>query len=438
MKRIESNLEASLVRSWESVAHDGLNGLYRDERAEAIQRFKEAGLPRARSEAWKYTPISKVLGRLPELKLDAAGSGHSVGPEEVEALGIPSLDADRVVLVNGRFRRDLSSLDRLTPGVTVRDLREALADPSVIRDIDRTGETARDAFADLNSAFLRDGVYVRVTGKVAAERPLLILHILTASEPALVQPRVVGVFGENAQIRLVEVCRTLGDAPVVTNSMAEYHTARRARIDHDRIIDEHEETVHINNLRSRQEGDSRFSTNVITLSRGVVRNQSYLLPDGEHCETFLSGFYLGQGKAHIDNHTMVDHAMPECVSDELFKGVLSDRSRGVFNGKVLVRQDAQKTNAYQTSKSIVLDDTAVMYAKPELEIYADDVKCSHGATTGQLDSEAMFYLRSRGIHAADAQLILLEAFAGDVFDRIELEPVRDHVDQLFRRRLRTI
>jgi Fe-S cluster assembly protein SufD len=437
MKRQEPSLETRILESWRSMVERGLNGFFQEERAKAIARFEDAGFPPHGSEAWKYTPIGRMLGRLPELDLDPSASGASnlVGPEEAQSRGIPALEADQVVLVDGKFRKDLSSLGNLHPGLRVSDLREAIKDPSVCERLDSSGETARDAFADLNSAFMRDGVFVEVAERVSVERPLVILHLLSASAPSLVQPRILGVFGQGSQLRMIEICRTVGVSPTVSNSMVEFFTASNARVDHVRIIDEGEGSIHINNLRSYQEGDSRFATNVISLSKGAVRNQAYFLPNGENCETFLSGFYLGQGSAHIDNHTLVDHARPECFSDELFKGVLSGHSKGVFNGKVLVRQDAQKINAYQTSKSVILDDTAAMYAKPELEIYADDVKCSHGATTGELDSEAMFYLQSRGIRAEEAQLMLLEAFAGDVFDRIELEPVRAHVDSLFRDRL---
>jgi Fe-S cluster assembly protein SufD len=399
-----------------------------------MKRFREAGIP-AKSEAWKYTPIRRILERMPSLSLGAGEEGDALGADDVADFAIAGLDAFRVVLVNGRFRADLCDLAGLPAGVRILDLRDAASDPAVVAHLDGTGQEARDAFAELNSAFVQDGVVVVVDAGVILERPVSIQHVLTADSPALIQPRLLGVFGKGSQARLVEVCRTMGKDHVLTNAMSEFHTATGAVIDHVRVIDEHKESVHINSLRSYQEGDSNFSTNVITVSAGVVRNQSYFLPDGENCETHLSGFYLGQNGAHIDNHTLVDHAKPECYSNELFKGILSNKAVGVFNGKVLVRQDAQKINAYQSNKSVILDDTARMYSKPELEIYADDVRCSHGATTGELDKEAMFYLQARGIRKEDARLLLLEAFASDVLDRIKIDAVRDHVDVLIRERL---
>ncbi len=427
-------IESRLLETWESRAGSAMNGRLHDGRELAMARFREAGIP-AKSEAWKYTPIRRILERMPLLSLGAAAEGDTLSAADVAAFAIDGLDAFRVVLVNGRFRADLSDLAGLPAGVRILDLRNAASDPAVVEHLDGTGQEARDAFAELNSAFVQDGMVVVVDAGIVLERPVFIQHVLTAGSPALIQPRLLGVFGKDSQARIVEVCRTIGQDHVLTNAMSEFHTATGAVIDHVRVIDEHKDAVHINSLRSYQEGGSTFSTNVITVSAGVVRNQSYFLPDGENCETHLSGFYLGQNGAHIDNHTLVDHAKPECYSNELFKGILSNKAIGVFNGKVLVRQDAQKINAYQSNKSVILDDTARMYSKPELEIYADDVRCSHGATTGELDQEAMFYLQTRGIRKDDARLILLEAFAADVLDRIRLDAVRDHVDALIRRRL---
>ncbi|NNE70146.1 MAG: Fe-S cluster assembly protein SufD [Rhodothermales bacterium] len=428
-----NSIESRLLQEWESRAGSAMNGRLHDSRAEAIKRFRDAGIPALRSEAWKYTPIRRILDRMPTLDIDPEGintDGLDLGASTIEGL-----DAYRVVLVDGRFQADLSDVTGLPKGARILDLRESSSDEDVVRHLDGTGTEARDAFAELNSAFVQDGVAILVDAGVIVPRPILIQQIVTAQKPSLVQPRLLGVFGRNSQARLVEVCSTAGQAEVLTNAFSEFHTATGAVIDHVRLIDEHAGAVHINNLRSYQEGGSNFSTNVITVSAGTVRNQSYFLPDGEHCETHLSGFYLAQDGAHIDNHTLVDHAKPECYSNELFKGILENKSVGVFNGKVLVRQDAQKINAYQSNKSVVLDDTSRMYSKPELEIYADDVRCSHGATTGELDKDALFYLQARGIRQDAARLMLLEAFASDVLDRIKEEPVRAHVDQLIRSRL---
>jgi Fe-S cluster assembly protein SufD len=429
----QASIELQLISAWESRVGKSMNGNLQDGRAKAMAKFREAGFPALKSEAWKYTPIRKVLDRVGSLEV---GPGvATVTSKQVSALGVARLDAFRVVLVDGSFRADLSDLSGLPEGVRVLDLKSAASDPVVVSHLDQSGETGRDAFSDLNSAFVLDGVLLDVADRVVLERPILIQHIATAEAPMLLQPRLLARFGAGSQARVVEICRTIGRQAVVTNSLAEFFTARHANVDHFRLIDENDASVHINNLRSRQEGDSHFATNVITVSGGTVRNQSYFLPDGENCETHLSGFYLAQGNAHIDNHTLVDHAKPECYSNELFKGILSGRGTGVFNGKVLVREDAQKTNAYQTNKSVILGETARMFSKPELEIYADDVKCSHGATTGALDMEAMFYLQSRGIRPAQARLMLLEAFAADVLDRIAVEAIRGHVDELIRARL---
>lgn len=429
------SIEQRLVTAWEERAGVVMNGQLQGGREAAFRRFRETGLPAPRSEAWKYTPIRRVLEKLPPLAMGAGADADAVDAAQTESLGIPGLEGFRVVLVDGRFRPDLSDTSGLPDGVRVEDLREVAGDPVVLARLDQTGDAGRDVFTDLNSAFVQDGVFVHVARGVTLEKPVLIQHIVTASTPTLVQPRLLGVFEEGSTARLIEICRTLGTAAVMTNAVSEFRTATGAVIDHLRLIEEHAGAVHINTLRSYQEGKSNFSTNVVTLSDGLVRNQAYYLPDGEFCETHLSGFYLARNGAHVDNHTLVDHAMPECYSNELFKGILSGPSTGVFNGKVLVRQDAQKTNAYQSNKSVLLDEEARMYSKPELEIYADDVRCSHGATTGELDKEAMFYLRARGIREHQARLMLLEAFAGDVLDRIAVPEVRDHIDSMIRERL---
>ncbi|MBO6576300.1 MAG: Fe-S cluster assembly protein SufD [Rhodothermales bacterium] len=430
-----TSIEARLVEVWEERSGVTMNGRLQDGRSKAIERFRTQGIPAARSEAWKYTPIRKVLESLPPLEVGAGSSADAVTADAVRALDISGLDGFRAVLVDGRFRADLSDLDGLPRGVRVLDLGESASDPVVLEHLDQSGTASRDAFTELNSAFVQDGLFVHLAKGVVMERPLVILQVISGAKPSLVQPRVLGVFERGSQARLVEVCRGLGSERVLINAVSEYFTATDALIDHVRLIDEPAETVHVNSLRSYQEEKSNFSTNVITLSEGLVRNQAYFLPDGEYCETHLSGFYLAQNGAHVDNHTLVDHAKPECYSNELFKGILASNSVGVFNGKVLVRQDAQKTNAYQSNKSVLLDESARTYSKPELEIYADDVKCSHGATTGELDQDAMFYLRTRGIRPEQARLILLEAFASDVLDRIALDPVREHIDQLVRTRL---
>ena len=226
-------------------------------------------------------------------------------------------------------------------------------------------------------------------------------------------------------MQIIEHFGEAGASSAFENRIAEMIVAEGASIDHVLVYERGLQNTFVNGLHVYQAGSSHYATNTITLGGGMVRNNLHFLPDGEECETHLNGLYIARGTMHIDNHTFVDHAKPNCESNELFKGIVKDKATGVFNGKILVRQDSQKINAYQSSKSIVLDRSASVYAKPELEIYADDVKCSHGATTGQLDEEALFYLRARGIRPETARLLLLEAFARDVVDLIDHESVRE-------------
>ncbi|MCH8960119.1 MAG: Fe-S cluster assembly protein SufD [Bacteroidetes bacterium] len=253
---------------------------------------------------------------------------------------------------------------------------------------------------------------------------------LTPDEDAFVQPRRLVVVEENAQLKLIQRLAPRTETRTFVNAVTEVFVGAHAHVDRYEIQDDPAHTSVVNNVRVYQQTGSVYRNSTFTFSGEIIRNNVTILPDAEHCETHLYGLFLSNGVMHVDNHTLVDHARPHCFSNELYKGILDDRSTGVFNGKVLVRRDAQQTNAYQSNKSILLTDTARMYSKPELEIYADDVKCSHGATTGQLDDDALFYLRSRGLTEKRARAILLTAFARDVLDNVVIEPLRAYLDTL--------
>ncbi len=413
-------------------ALNGSNTRLQQLRRDSMARVEQLGLPTRRSEAWKYTPIEKQF----EAPLHVvAGAAQPWGTAaDVDAALVPDLDAFVAVLVNGAFQPALSRLDGLPQGVVVMGLKAALEEQPerVESHLDAYTRSESDVFMALNAAFLTDGLFVDVARGVAPEKPLHIVHLVEATERSLVQPRVLVVAGENAHITLVETFRVSGEALV--NSVSEFAVGARARVAHYRVEDEGEMVSHVSATEAYQHGQSFFASTTITLSGDVVRNNAYVRPGGEGGESHLYGLFLAEGTTHVDNATFLDHAAPHCESTELYKGVLWDEARGVFNGKVLVRPDAQKTNAYQSSRSIVLSDRAEMYSKPELEIYADDVKCSHGAATGKLDPDALFYLRARGLSRAQARALMLLAFARDVTDTITIPALHDWLDAHLQRR----
>ena len=279
-------------------------------------------------------------------------------------------------------------------------------------------------------------MFLYVPDGVIVEQPIRILHVIDADKEVIVQSRHLFVFGQNSQARVIEThhART-GSVNSFGNHVTEIVVGRDAVIDHYRVEDEGDNAAQVNTTQVYQQDRSVFSTTTFTFASGLVRNNVNVVVDGEHCESSLNGLYIARGDQHVDNHTLVDHAKPGCNSNELYKGIIYDRATGVFNGKVLVRRAAQQTNAYQQSQGVVLSDDADHYSKPELEIFADDVKCSHGSTTGEIDLDALFYCRTRGISFEDARALLLYAFAHDVVKRVKLEPLRDWLNARIDERL---
>ena len=414
-------------------ALNGSNAFGQALRREALTHFERLGFPARKDEAWKYTNLGPKLAR--EYAFDAPAP--ALTPDDLAPYTIPGLDAARAVLVNGCFEPSLSSLDGLPEGVVVTGLAEAAKrhPERFERHFARYADYRGEVFTALNTAFAHDGLFVYVPKNTVVERPIHVLSLLHTDAELFLQPRLLVVAERSAQVRLFETRHARTDTPTFTNGVTELFSGPNAHVDLFTLQDEGDAATQVSSLYAYQTGDSYLATNTITLSGDVVRNTHTYLPDAENCETHLRGLFLGQGAMHVDNHTLVDRAKPHCFSNELFKGILADRATGVFNGKVFVRRDAQQTNAYQENKTVLLSEDARMYAKPELEIYADDVKCSHGATTGQLDAEAMFYLRSRGLTETQARRMLLLAFARDVIDEITVEPLRAHIDHMIAARL---
>jgi len=280
------------------------------------------------------------------------------------------------------------------------------------------------------------GIFIHVPEGVAINKPIQVVNLLLSNENTRVQHRNLFVIGKNADARVIICDHALSDHRFFTNSVTEIQVDKNARMDYIKVQNEHNLATNVSSLYANQEQDSTLNTNIITLHGGMVRNNVDIVLNGEGCETNASGLYLVDKQQHVDNYTFIDHAKPNCLSNQIYKGVLDDFATGAFNGRILVQTDAQKTKAFQANNNILLTDDASMNTKPQLEIYADDVKCSHGATVGQLDEDALFYLRTRGIEEREARLMLMFAFAHEIISRIEVEPLRNRIDHLVDKRLR--
>jgi Fe-S cluster assembly protein SufD len=428
---VSERLESRFVSAFEmNDGHtlNGSNAKIQGLRRDAIKRFDTLGIPGRTSEAWKYSHAELAQALRHPYRVFPTSAPAKI--EDLDSLLIPGLDAHLVVTVDGRFSDELSRLGALPQGVIVTGFAEAASQYADL--VDRYLNTAANAesepFTALNTAFIHDGVFVYVPKNAVVEKPIHVLNLLAASDDVFVQPRNLFIFEENAHAKFVETSHATSGARVFTNTIEEIIVASRANVDYYKVQDEGEHASQVNGTYVHQGRDSVFSVHTTTLSGGLVRNNLTVTLDEEHIESHLIGLVLPRGKQHVDVHTLIDHAKPNCVSNELYKYVLDDETEGVFNGKVFVRRDAQQTNAYQQNKSVLLSGNARMNAKPELEIYADDVKCSHGATTGELDAEAVFYLRSRGLSEQQARALLLLAFARDVVESIKIDALRDWVD----------
>ena len=417
-----------------AFAGDGAPDPFHDLRAQARQSFEGRGLPTTRDEAWKYTDLRAAL----KADYQPADAGATVSDDAIQAARVPSLGAALAVVVNGVFDPERSDLSGLPESVTVGSLRDQVQrDPAGVKDtFGRHVDLDRDAFAALNSAFSLDGLYLSVPRGVAVERPIEVVHVVTADRPTFVQGRNLIVVGEAAQATVVETFAVEGDAETFRNDLTEIVCGAAGVVRHVRVQDEGAGAHGVSLVQTYQERDSDVSTLTFTFSTGTVRNNTVMVPAGPGGQSTLGGLYICRGSQHVDTNTLVDHVAPGCQSNELFKGIVYDQGTGVFNGKVFVQREAQQTNAYQQSQGVVLSPDARHYSKPELEIYADDVKCSHGSTTGAIEPEHIFYLRSRGVSEADARAMLLYAFAHDVVEMVSLEPLRDHLDARIAERLK--
>jgi Fe-S cluster assembly protein SufD len=397
-------------------------------RRAAIAKFGELGFPTTRQEAWRFTSVTPVVERATSLASDGLTSVSRDFLGRMTFDGVSAL----VVVVNGRFVPQLSSLSGLPPGVVVSSLKTALqSQPDPLeRYLTRVASYHTHAFAALNTAFLDDGAVVLIPAHSVLTAPIQVLFVSTGrpDSTAVSHPRLLLVAGEHSQVQIVERYAGAGDQPCFTNAVTEVVTEADAVVDHYRLQSEGAQAFHLGSVHLLAQRGSTFSSHSLTLGGSLVRNDVVATLAGEGIDCTLNGLYLVGGTSLVDNHTTIDHAMPHCGSHEVYKGILWGRARAVFNGKIIVRPDAQKTDAKQTNKALLLSDDAQINTNPELEIFANDVKCTHGAAIGQLDDDAIFYLRTRGLGFDQARAMLIHAFAGDIIQRIKIPALRAELE----------
>jgi Fe-S cluster assembly protein SufD len=404
-------------------------------RRAAIDRFAELGFPSTRVEEWRHTsvaPVSRLsYSRPPRRK-------NSLKAADLSPFTFGDGECSQMVFLDGHFSEELSTLSSIPKGIRVRSLAAAMeTDRNWIEPhLARVAGFENDPFTALNTAFMEDGAFVWIPPAVALKQVLHIVYLATPKTEATVwHPRNLIVIGNGSQASIVQSYVALGSCVYFTNAVTEVVAGPGSAVDLYKMQRESEDAFHIDTLRVAQERDSSFSSHSISLGGALVRNNVHVSLDGAGADCVLNGLYVAKGRQHVDNHTTIDHARPHCSSRELYKGIMDDKSTGVFNGRILVRKDAQKTNARQTNKNLLLSKEALVNTNPELQIYADDVKCTHGATIGQLDEEALFYLRSRGLDAAAARVLLTYAFANDLLSSVQFKPMQCQLDLVLLNRL---
>lgn len=405
----------------------------RDARRRAADAFGRMGIPTTRGEEWRVTNVSPIADT-PFVMAPPA----SAAVEEAGGFQVPGLAGPRLVFVNGRYAAELSAPGVRSSGVTVSTIADAIEHaPEALESwLARDQEYTGHPFAALNTALFDDGALVTLADDTVAGDPIQLVFLSTATPaPAMSAPRVLVRLGRNSQARLIETFGSVGPASGFTNAVTEVVVGDGSVLEHCRVQRESELAFHIGRTEFRLGRSSRSSSHAFALGGRIARHDALAVLGDEGAECTLNGFYLAGGSQLIDNHTDIDHARPHGTSHELYKGILAGRARGVFNGRIRVRPDAQKTDAKQTNKALLLSDESQINTKPQLEIFANDVKCTHGATVGQLSQDALFYLRTRGIGLDDARSLLVRAFATDVTSRIGLEPVRAELDRLIASRL---
>lgn len=406
-------------------------------RKDAINTFDELGFPHRKIEEWRFTHVNQLIkypfnpdGFFKQIKLKKS---------DLEKYLIPKLEVNLIVLINGIYDNKLSHIKETIPGGYIGSLKSALSSHySELSNLyAKIASYKKDPFAALNTAFANDGVFISVPKNTKLKYPVLILHLTGSDKEEIIsQPRIIINADKFSSSEIIEISHTVGKKVSFLNSVTEILLSENSKVSHFKIQNDSDYSFNIGTTQVMQNQNSIIESYVISWGGELIRNNFNTLFNGKDSQCFMNGIYLCKGKQLIDNHTLADHAVPNCYSNELYKGIIDDNAAAVFNGKILVRQDAQKTNAYQSNKNILLSEKADINSIPQLEIFADDVKCSHGATTGQLNPDELFYLRSRGIDKEKAKKILLYAFLEEVIMNISNAPLKSYLEKMLEKKLK--
>jgi len=407
-------------------------------RKAGMARFAEVGFPTLKDEDWRFTNVAPIT-RLP-FQPAFEPTRHGLAAEAVSKLTFAKLATHRLVFVNGHYAADLSTPGQPPAGVTIKNLAAALVEDSALveKHLARLTAGEPNPFAALNVAFFQDGGFIHVPKGLAVEKPVHLLFLSTAKEAgASSHPRNLVIVEDNGRATVLETYVSLASAAAFTNAVTELVLGEGAVVEHLKFQDESASAFHVAAIHAQLGRSCNLISHSVATGAKLSRNNIRTALAGEGVECVLNGLYLTRGDQLADHHMIVEHAQPHCNSHEYYNGILDGRSKGVFHGRILVRQPAQKTDAKQTNKNLLLSEDATVDTKPQLEIYADDVKCTHGATIGQLNEESIFYLRSRGLGADTARRMLIHAFAGEIIDRVRCASVREELDRLVWDRLET-
>jgi len=399
-----------------------------DLRNDAIKIFEDQGFPTRKEEAWKYTSLNSLVKQDYSIfpKQDSA-----IEFKNVKRYFLHDIDTYKIVFLDGVYSSFLSETthDKMDICLLSAALNKGKYEPVVEAYFNKIAP--KDSLTSLNTAFAKEGAYIHIPNHKEVEKPIEIIYFATGNEAAvMMQPRNLIVVGENAHVQIIERHQSLSDNAVFTNSVTEIFAEKRAVVDYYKIQNDTASASLIDNTYISQERDSNCKVHTFSFGGNLIRNNLNYYQKGEHCDSTLKGITILENKQHVDHNTLVHHIAPNCESHQDYKGIFADASTGVFNGKIIVEREAQKTNAFQQNNNILIDDKATINAKPQLEIFADDVKCSHGCTIGQLDEDALFYMRSRGIAKKEARALLMYAFANNVLESVKIPELKIRINKL--------
>ena len=428
------DLKDKLISSfWAFDGHKDDDAYLQNIRTEAIKSFKEKGFPTKKEEAWKYTSLNRLL------KNDYSvfsRKENALEYRDVKSYFIHEIDSYKIVFIDGKYSSHLSQTTH--EGIDVCLMSSALTKPKYRILIENYFNkiAQKDSLTSLNTAFSNEGAYIHIPKNKIVSKPIQIIHLSTGNESAIMlQPRNLVVVDENSHVQIIERHQSLTDNPVLTNSVTEMYVNKRAIVDYYKIQNDNSNASLIDNSYIYQKQESICSVHTFSFGGKLTRNNLNYYQHGERINSILKGITIIGDKQHVDHNTLVHHTEPNCESHQDYKGVYGENSTGVFNGKIVVDKIAQKTNAFQSNKNILISDKATINTKPQLEIFADDVKCSHGCTIGQLDESALFYLRSRGIPEKEAKALLMYAFSNNVLSSVQIPELKQRINKIIANKL---